>query len=163
MQIWASRPRQMSARPIMPHFLIGAFAMNRAAIAPLVLFSLVLLLPLVPAQGDKPPEVKEIMGKVNKPTGLYFNVAKELKESDPMWDDIKADAKEIARLGAVLGKNDPPKGDKDSWQKLTKAYADNTKALEAAVAKMDKEAAKAASDKIGKSCEVCHKAHKKQP
>jgi hypothetical protein len=135
--------------------------MHRAAVALIGLLSLLMLLPRLPARDDKPPEVKEIMGKVNKPTGLYFNVAKELKENDPAWDDIKPDAKEIARLGALLGKNDPPKGEKDSWQKLTKAYADNTKALEAAVAKMDKEAAKAASDKIGKSCEVCHKAHKK--
>jgi hypothetical protein len=92
---------------------------------------------------------------------MYFNVVKELKESDPMWDDVKKDTKEIARLGALLGKNDPPKGEKDSWQKLTKAYAENTKALEAAAGKMDKDAAKAAAEKIGKSCDACHMAHKK--
>ena len=55
----------------------------------------------------------------------------------------------------------PPKGDKDSWQKLTRAYADNTKALAAAAAGMDKDAAKAASEKIGKSCDACHMAHRK--
>jgi hypothetical protein len=115
--------------------------------------------PLV-AQGDK-LDAKQIMGKLNKPEGLYFNIVKELREEDPNWDAVKKDAKEVARLGGMLGKTDPPKGEKDSWQTLTKAYAENTKALETAAGKMDKTAAKAASEKIGKSCETCHMAHKK--
>jgi cytochrome c556 len=119
--------------------------------------------PPVPAQGDKPSEVKEIMVKVNKTgTGLYSVVVQELRQDDTNWDEVKKDAKEIARLGAMLGKLDPPKGDKDSWQKLTKAYAENTKALDTAAAKMDKDAAKAAAAKLGESCDACHKAHRKQ-
>jgi cytochrome c556 len=116
----------------------------------------------VPARDEKPSELKELMLKVNKTgTGLYANVVAELRADDTNWDAVKKDTKEIARLAATVGKLEPPKGDKESWQKLTKAYADNTKALDAAAAKMDKDAAKAVSEKIGKSCEVCHMAHRK--
>jgi cytochrome c556 len=119
--------------------------------------------PPVPAQGDKPSEVKEIMVKVNKTgTGLYPTVVQELRQDDTNWDQVKKDTKEIARLTATLGKLDPPKGEKDSWQKLTKTYADNTKVLDAAAAKMDKEAAKAVAAKLGESCDACHKVHRKQ-
>jgi cytochrome c556 len=116
----------------------------------------------VPARDDKPSEIKEIMTKANKTgTGLYPQVVTELRADDTNWDDVKKDTKEIARLAAQLGKLDPPKGDKESWQKLTKAYADNAKALDAAAAKMDKDAAKTVSEKMGKSCDVCHMAHRK--
>jgi cytochrome c556 len=119
--------------------------------------------PPTPAQGEKPSEVKEIMVKANKTgTGLYSIVVQELRQDDTNWDEVKKDAKEIARLGAMLSKLDPPKGEKDSWQKLTKAYAENAKALDTAAAKMDKDATKAASAKLGESCDVCHKAHRKQ-
>jgi len=113
------------------------------------------------AQGDKPPAVKDIMGKLNKPTGLYFNIGKELRESDPMWAEVQRDAKEVARLAAVLGKNAPPKGDKESWDKLTKEYAANAAALEKATAAKDQAAARAAYAKMGgEACNTCHKAHR---
>jgi cytochrome c556 len=135
------------------------FALSLLGLAALLAFSA----PPIPAQGEKPSEVKDIMVKVNKTgTGLYSVVVQELRQDDTNWDEVKKDAKEIARLGAMLGKLDPPKGEKDSWQKLTKAYAENTKALDIAAAKMDKDAAKAASAKLGESCDVCHKAHRKQ-
>jgi hypothetical protein len=134
--------------------------MRRIVVAGVGLFVLAFALPPVPAQGDK-LDAKQIMGKLNKPEGLYYNIVKELREDDPNWDAAKKDVKEVARLGALLAKTDPPKGEKESWQALTKAYGENTKALETAVGKMDKTAAKAASEKIGKSCEACHMAHKK--
>src|SRR5438552_1970398 len=115
----------------------------------------------VEAQGDKTPEVKDIMGKLNKPTGLYFSIGKELRESDPMWAELQPQAKEVAKLTAALSKNAPPKGEKASWETLTKAYAANAAALEKAVAAKDQAAAKAAYAKMGgDACNTCHKAHK---
>ena len=35
-------------------------------------------------------------------------------------------------MAAALGKNAPPKGESESWAKLTQEYADNARALEAA-------------------------------
>ncbi len=113
-------------------------------------------------QGDKAPTVKEIMGRLNKQGGLYFALGKSLKADAPAWAEIKSQTKEIAQLGACLGKNAPPKGEKDSWETLTKAYADNAQALAQAAERMDKDAAQAAYNKLGgTACAACHKAHRK--
>lgn len=107
------------------------------------------------------PSVKEIMGKANKPTGIYFNLALDLKDENPSWPDIQQEAKDLAKLAAALRQTTPPRGDKDSWDRHTKAYAENAKALEQATAKMDQKAAQAAHAKMGgDACMACHKAHK---
>jgi sulfopyruvate decarboxylase subunit alpha len=79
------------------------------------------------AQGEKTPSIKEIMTKANKPNGLYFNLSKDLKDDELMWDEIQKEAKDLAKLAAALAKNEPVKGPKDSWAKLTKDYSDNAK------------------------------------
>jgi cytochrome c556 len=129
----------------------------------LMLAACLLALPAA-GQGDKVPEIKEIMKKLNSPTGIYSGLGKELKADDTDWGEVKAGAKTIARLAALVGKNDPPKGEKDSWTKLTKEYADNAKAFQQAAAKEDKKAALAAYEKIagtkGANCTACHNAHR---
>src|SRR5712691_11300819 len=89
------------------------------------------------AQGEKTPSVKEMMTKANKPTGIYWTLSKELKDDEQTWDEIQKETKELAKLAAALGKNEPAKGPKDSWAKLTKDYADNAKALDEAAQKKD--------------------------
>jgi hypothetical protein len=130
---------------ILVALLIGAFTLTT---------------PLV-AQGEKVPEVKEIMAKLNKPTGTYFELVKELKDPAPMWDEARLMSKVLAQQSAYLAKNAPPKGDRASWDMLVKAYIDNAKAADAAVQKMDKQAAQAALARMGKTaCDACHKAHR---
>jgi hypothetical protein len=110
---------------------------------------------------DQTPDVKEIMSKANKPTGIYFNLKKDLEDEEPNWQDIQEQTKELAQLAAQLGKATPPKGDKASWTRLTKAYADNAKALAAAAARMDKKGTLAAHARLGgNTCTSCHKVHK---
>jgi cytochrome c556 len=106
-------------------------------------------------------DVKEIMGKANKPTGIYFNLARDLKDDEPAWADVQPQARDLAKLAAALRKAMPPKGDKTSWDALTKAYAENAAALAAAAEKKDKNAAQAAHAKMGgDACMTCHKAHR---
>jgi hypothetical protein len=115
----------------------------------------------VVAQGDKTPDIKEIMGTLNKPTGLYYSLGSDLKDDMPDWDEMQPKAKKIAKLAAALGKDKPPKGDEKSWAKMTKEYAANAAALEKAVAAKDKATAKVAFDKMGgATCMNCHKAHR---
>lgn len=128
-----------------------------------VALALTALLAWRPADGRMAdgPSVKEIMGKANKPTGIYFNLRQDLKDDNPSWPDIQQEAKELAQLAAALRQATPPKGDKDSWDKLTRAYADNAKALEQAASKMDQDGARAAHAKMGEpACMTCHKAHR---
>ena len=112
---------------------------------------------------DKMPGIKEIMARLNKPGGIYPAIAKELKADDTDWDDIQQQAKTFEKLATALGKNSPPKGDAASWERLTKEYADNARALEQAASRKDRTATKAAHARLGGStCATCHKAHQKK-
>src|SRR4029453_13487925 len=75
---------------------------------------------------DKLPEIAEIMKKGHAKTdGDIAKIKGAAKEGQ--GDDAKKYAKDLALLGDALGKNKPPKGEADSWEKLTKQYADTTK------------------------------------
>src|SRR5437899_13014311 len=82
------------------------------------------------AQDEKGPDVKAIMGKLNKgPKAMTVALRKDLSADDPDWRKIQQDAKEFAKLAAAMRKNEPPKGSKESWEQLTKQYAEYAKAL----------------------------------
>ena len=66
----------------------------------------------------------------------------------PDWKEIQPQAKEVAKLAAMLGKHKPPKGDEASWAKLTKEFATNAAALDKAIAAKDQTAAKAVYAKM---------------
>ena len=109
----------------------------------------------------KTPSIKEIMKKGHGSMGLLGGIAKEAK--DGKWEDADNDAKLLKEFGEGLGKNKPPKGDDESWKKLTEKYKENTAAVAEAAGKKDKDAVLAALDKIvpkSGSCKECHDAHK---
>jgi cytochrome c' len=106
------------------------------------------------------PDIETIMKKVNGGKGLQKALGKDLQASTINWEDAGKKSKEIQELVDSLGKNEPPKGDKKSWEKLTKDYAANAKALNEACEKKDKSAAGAALGKMSRSCKSCHDAHK---
>src|SRR5947209_206658 len=75
---------------------------------------------------DKPPTIKEIMTKAHKgSTSLLMKLRQELDAGDPAWEPIEKQSKELVGLGKSLGKNKPPRGEKESWDKLTKQYVQN--------------------------------------
>src|SRR6478672_1035890 len=75
------------------------------------------------------PDIETIMKKVNGGKGLQKALNKDLQASTVNWEEAGKKSKEIQELVDSLGKNEPPKGDKKSWEKLTKDYAANAKAL----------------------------------
>src|SRR5438270_11977418 len=85
---------------------------------------------LVGAADDKVPTVEEIMQKVNKGKGaIHAQVKEAVNSPSPDWAALQKMTKEYSALADFLGKNDPPKGDKGSWEKQTKAYAEKAKKL----------------------------------
>jgi len=113
------------------------------------------------ADGDQSPETaSEIMKKTHGKTGLRKAIEKSLKANPVDWDKTQKDTKVYAELAGMLGKATPSKGDKASWEKLTKAFADTTKELHADAEKKDAAAAQAALTKIGQSCMGCHSQHR---
>jgi cytochrome c556 len=113
------------------------------------------------ADEAKTPTIKEIMKKGHSgDSSLLGQLRAELKDDEPEWTDIQKQTKELVTLGTALGKNDPPRGEADSWKELTKKYLDNAKDLNKAANSKDKKAAKSALAKVQGSCMGCHKAHK---
>ena len=91
---------------------------------------------------------------------LIEKLGKELKDDEPKWDDIQKQTKDLVDLGTALGKNKPPKGEQESWDKLTKKYLDEAKVLDEAAKKKDKSAAADAQKTLKTYCADCHKEHK---
>ncbi len=113
------------------------------------------------AADNKSPTIKEIMQKAhNGDSSLLGQLRGELRDDVPEWADIQKQTKELVTLASSLGKNNPPRGDKESWQKLTKQYLERAKALDGAAKKKDKKASQVAYAKLRGSCGDCHNAHK---
>src|SRR5207248_1785590 len=107
------------------------------------------------------PTIKEIMSKLTKgPNSLTPVIGKELKADEPPWETVQPQTKEFAQLAAAMSKNDPPKGHKASWEKLTAAYAEWAADLDQAAQAKDKEAALEAHGKLAGSCMACHREHR---
>lgn len=106
---------------------------------------------------EKVPTIKEIMQKGHKGTDAYIaKIRADAKTGK--WDEAKDYAKTLAFFGENLGKNKPGKGDAGSWEKLTKKYAESTKAVLKGVEDKDAKEVNKALDSI--NCMECHKAHK---
>jgi len=112
------------------------------------------------ARGDV-PSIEDIMNQVNKKkSGLHEQVATALNASTVNWGEVQKQTKQYAVLAEFLGKNDPPKGSTASWEKLTKAYADDAKALHTAAESKNKSALNATIKKLSADCMGCHQAHR---
>ncbi len=55
---------------------------------------------------------------------------------------------------------EPRKGSKESWAKLTAAFADSARALDSSVQSKNRDAALTAHAALGSACMGCHKEHK---
>ena len=118
--------------------------------------------PTVSAQdkkAEKTPDIKTIMNEGHKGTDSFLvQIGKEAKGGK--WEDALMHAKALNVFGEALGKNTPSKGDKASWEKLSKKYSDNTKAVLTAVEKKDATTTATSLKAIQGSCMECHKSHK---
>ena len=98
-----------------------------------------------------------------KNKGKFGSVLKKEVAATPTdWSAIQKTTEEIAKYGKALGKNDPEKGGKDSWKKLTDKFAENTKSLDDAADAKDLAKVKASQKAIGGSCKACHDTHRGQ-
>ena len=105
--------------------------------------------------------IKQIMTKVAKgATSLTSIIGNELNQDPPPWEAIQGQTKDYAQSASDLGKYDPPKGSKESWIKLTAAFAESAAELDRAATAKDKETAKVAHDQLRNSCNACHQQHR---
>lgn len=113
------------------------------------------------AQDEKTPTIKEAMDKLHKGgNSLLASIGKQFNAQPTPWTRIQKSTKDVVILGAALAKNEPPRGDKESWQRLANAYFTNAKAMDDAAQAQDLAQTKAARGRLARSCKACHDAHK---
>jgi Cytochrome C' len=113
------------------------------------------------AADDKTPTIEEIMKKVpNK--GRNKGLAAQCADAAAAgkWEDCQKMAAELKTLGDALGKNPCPKGDKASWEKLTKGFSANMETIEKGAKAKDAAEVKKGLDAFTKSCKTCHDSHR---
>jgi cytochrome c556 len=110
---------------------------------------------------DETPTIKKVMQTLHKgKTSPLVTVKAALKGDSPDWTSVQKEAKVFATYGAALPKNDPPRGDKESYEKLAKAYALASESLESSAKKEDLKGSRDALKKISSLCMPCHKDHR---
>jgi hypothetical protein len=114
------------------------------------------------SSADDPKSVKEIMKAAHKGGDAILPQLKTAlgKKKDTDWEKVQSKVKDLALLAGDLEKNEPKKGTKDSWAKLTKAYSENVGKLSAAAEKKDSAAALTALMPLTGSCMGCHSVHR---
>ena len=105
-------------------------------------------LPSFAADDEKPKySIEDVMKKgMNPKTGLLKKVS--------AGDASDEEKKTLAEMFTALGKNEPPKGDAQSWKKKTRALDKAGKALVEGDEKAPAMLKKAAN------CKACHSEHK---
>jgi len=109
---------------------------------------------------DKPKNIKEVMKKAHAGDSAFKTVVGKAIKAKDFDDDAKNAMKAWVAIGSALGEFDPPRGEKESWTKQTKKYAEDLKKLAKAVNDKDAEAAATAFDTVDKGCGACHSKHK---
>ena len=111
---------------------------------------------------EKTPTIKEIMKAVagsKTEKGICAKCATAGK--DMKWEDAQKLAKSLTDCCANLPKNTKPgKGEAESWEKLSKQFAEQSQAVAKAADDKDSKAFDAAIKAFNGSCMGCHMAHK---
>lgn len=116
------------------------------------------------AQVEKVLAIKEIMIRLYKgPNSLSPTIGRELRAEAPPWDHLRQEAHEFTILTVELAALHPARGERASWELLTRASVEHARALENAVTHHDRPAAQAAHARLSeaKGCAACHEAHRK--
>jgi hypothetical protein len=100
------------------------------------------------------------MRKIDDKRGLTKDIREELKSQTPDWPALQKQSGEYARLTAELVKLDPPRGSKESWEKLTAAFHESAVDLDKAVQAKKRDDAETASSHLSNSCMECHREHR---
>ncbi len=122
-------------------------------------FGVLALCLAVNAEEKTTPTIKEVMKAVAaKETGLCGKCAAAAKAEK--WEDAQKLAKQLSECAAALPANKCPKGDAESWAKLSKQYAEQGAAISKAAETKDPEKFTVALKAFTGSCKACHDAHK---
>jgi hypothetical protein len=112
---------------------------------------------------DAPPFLKVMEDNFSGKKNVHRAIKKALDADNTDWADVANLMKQYSTAAGHVGahaKTKPEKGDDKSWTKLTAEFCAAAKELDGAVAKKDKEKAKAVIEKLHETCEACHENHR---
>lgn len=116
---------------------------------------------LADAKADKEPSLKDLMATLNaEKTGLRVEIDKGIKEDKPDWTAVQKMTKQYLDGASALPQKDPPKGEKESWAKLSKEFVVAAKNLDEAANSMDRKMCQEAFTKMMMGCRGCHTQHR---
>jgi hypothetical protein len=94
--------------------------------------------------------VKDVLKKAHSgPKSILTQLNMQLRAGELDWAAVEKNTHQLVELATALRKNQPPQGDKASWDKLTKQYLENAKKLNDAAAEHDKALALSTRAKLG--------------
>ena len=112
---------------------------------------------------DPPPFLKVMEDNFSGKKNVHRLIKRALDADNTDWAEVGTHMKQYGTAAQHIiqhAKAKPEKGDEKSWAKLTVQFGTHAKELEDAVAKKDKEKAKAAVEKLHETCEACHEVHR---
>ncbi len=110
-----------------------------------------------------PSPLHGLMEKIGEgPNSLQKSLEAAAKVDAPEWEKIQPQAKEYLRLATESGTYDPPRGEKESWTKLSTEFTALAAELDKSAEAKDKDATVAALSGLSTSCKECHDQHKRQ-
>ena len=83
----------------------------------------------------KVPSIKKVMSLTHGKTGFKSKFEKAVKAEN--WKEAAKIAKDWEACAENLAKNEPPKGSKEDWEKITGSYVKTIKTLEEASEKQE--------------------------
>jgi len=106
--------------------------------------------------------IRQVMMRMfgRNPQALRRSLEANLKADPPAWAAIQTGTAELVKLSGDVGKADPPKGSKESWNKLAGGLIATAKDLDKAAQAKNLADVRTANESIGKMCNACHDQHK---
>jgi cytochrome c556 len=115
------------------------------------------------AEGERKLSIRAVMHKQYTVSRAPFVVIKkELDSEAPDWGKVREATQTFVSLAALLERNEPKWGEKESWKRFTDLHFGDARAMEDAAEARDKEAVKAVHRRLATACKACHDAHRYQ-
>lgn len=96
----------------------------------------------------------------NRNSDSYVRIiGTQLARFEPDWREVEQNSRDLVRMGKLLAQHKPPRGDLESWRKLTDLYTARATLVVDAVEQRDKDTA-LKQLRLVVNCRACHQAHK---
>jgi cytochrome c556 len=121
----------------------------------------VLLVVAVDAEEPRTPSIRALMHRQYTVSRAPVKIIKiQLNAQAPDWVKLQEAVERFVSLAETLAKKTPPQGSEESWRTFLDQHMADARAMANAAMQHDLENLRGASQRIAKSCQSCHDAHR---